>query len=187
MNSKRIFLAIELPEHVIQGAEKVKKEIESTGEDIKLVDKRNFHINVFFFGTVSDDMLEAIKTAVTSTVRSFHTFDITVKGSGVFLNEKSPRVLWLGVESPELIFFQAELKKKFAGLGFNTGEKKYKPHITLGRVRSFKNKSSFLTILKKYTSHVFGTFKSDKIVLFESTLSPDGPEYKKVLEFKIGD
>jgi 2'-5' RNA ligase len=113
---------------------------------------------------------------------SFYSFNISLKGVGVFPNLKNPRVIWIGVDkngAEKLISIANEVGIKLTVLGFEK-EKKFKPHLTVFRVKKKINDIS--TIMKEYETVEFGVQTISKIKVKRSVLSPKGPEYSDLLE-----
>jgi len=64
-------------------------------------------------------------------------------------------------------------------LGF-LKEGKFIPHLTLGRVRTARNKSELIAFVEESKDIEIGKMKVDTIKLFKSKLSPTGPIYEEV-------
>ena len=68
---------------------------------------------------------------------------------------------------------------KLTSLGFKEG-KKFKPHLTIFRVKKRINDIS--SLMKEFETKEFGTQMISQIKLKKSVLSPNGPEYSDLLE-----
>jgi len=80
---------------------------------------------------------------------------------------------------------QREIETITAGLGFPFEDRPFKPHLTLGRVRSPKGKIP-LTQMIEGNSHLdLGSFRVERVVLFRSVLRPEGAVYTKLQEFYL--
>lgn len=67
-----------------------------------------------------------------------------LKGIGVFPNKKYIRVIWIGVDNPEyFIKLQKKLDIEFNKIGFDL-ERDYVPHLTIGRVKTARNKDRLI-------------------------------------------
>jgi len=71
------------------------------------------------------------------------------------------------------------VEKSVESLGFEK-ESQFVPHLTLGRVKSGRNKNELLVLLRKLGEVEIGKMKIDKLVLFQSKLSPKGPVYEEI-------
>jgi len=74
-------------------------------------------------------------------------------------------------------------------LGFPRDEKRFSPHLTLGRIKQSLT-SSELTMLenqkKAESLKPLNSMSVNQIVLYKSQLSQKGPEYTKISIFKLG-
>ncbi len=104
--------------------------------------------------------------------------ELPFEGASAFPNEKRPRVLFLSFkEDEELLNYQRELEEKFKGIGFEKEEREFKIHLTLARFKFPPNRREFEECLKKLNNFSFSPFKLNEIILFQSILKPEGPEY----------
>ena len=73
-----------------------------------------------------------------------------------------------------------------AKLGFPAEERPFSPHLTIGRVRS--NQGLAPLIKKLQVAEFAGKTAApvDRLILFQSTLSPRGPTYTKLAEIRLG-
>ncbi len=159
----RLFVAVVPPEEIKERLYRVIKELPEEG--LKKVPKENLHITLQFIGEgeVEEEgrRLEKIDFGGPAVCR--------VEGLGVFPNRNFVRVIWAGAQGLE----------RFAE---KLGERNFKGHITLARV---KKKHDFSAILEKYKKEVFGEFEVKKIYLMESILKREGPIYRRVREFYV--
>jgi 2'-5' RNA ligase len=77
----------------------------------------------------------------------------------------------------ELCSLAADLEGSMVRLGFKE-EKRFHPHLTIGRVK--KPCSVDHILVKDVITDAFGV---DSVVLFKSTLKPDGPVYDALDRF----
>ena len=170
----RVFVAVEInDQNTLDNIIQFQKDFNI---DAKTIMPNQIHFTLQFLGEIDEKMIEKITDMLTSI--KFSRFDITVQGVGVFPKNKSPRVIWLGVDKTggELISNLAnQIHDKLLELGL-TNDKSFKPHITIFRV---KNKVSDITDeLAKFNSKIFGTQQISQIKLKKSTLTPNGPIYE---------
>ena len=179
----RVFLGINLTGDLKTKIETFKINSRLDKLPIKLVELENSHIALKFFGDLSDEQIETVNQTVSLTVRDFKSFEVAIKDSLVFPNLHQPRVLAFKVISPELVSLSEKIIAKVDTLPFIEPEqRKYTPHITLGRIKDR------LSDLQK--EHIKNIKFEDKFIisaiqLFESKLTADGPIYKILKEFKL--
>lgn len=183
----RSFLAIEIPDTILKLVAEVQKALKSSNADIKWVNPEDIHITLKFFGNIDESKIESIIKSVEKVIESFSPFSIKVKGVGSFPNLKAPRVIWVGVldERGILSQFQNQLEKAFEKLGFEAEKRSFHPHLTLGRIRSFKEKGELIKRMERFQEDDFGEFMVEKVVLFKSDLTRQGPIYTALKEVRF--
>ena len=186
MGLKRVFLALEVPDEIRQDIECFKERLNTGEAMIKWVEPENLHINLRFFGEISEEEIKKIEECSKQIADSQKPFELSIEGLGFFPNNISPRVLWLGCTSKELLKLRFDLEQLFEEAGLGKEKKEYKPHITLGRIKSKKEVRTLSKEVCKKSETRLGTFHADRITIFESRLSFKGPEYIKIAEFKLG-
>ena len=168
----RSFLAIELDQELVPKILDVQKEFKKTNANIKYVPSKNMHFTLKFFGNIDLDMVEDIADAVNKVIKNYSSFDLNIKKCGCFPNKNVIKVLWFGLdEGSPIINLQKDLDKEFRKLGFKK-ERNFISHLTIGRVKSPKNKKEIRQTIEKLENIEIGNFTVSKICLKKSTLSP---------------
>ena len=175
----RMFVAIEVSsKDVLNSIHKIQTELNIKAKSVEL---HNMHFTVQFLGEVSEEMIGKISDALNSI--EFSAFSITFASIGVFPKPNSPRVIWIGVTDGinELEKLAEMIRSKLSYIGFSP-DKKFKPHVTIFRV---KNKIEDLSSkLEKFSSCSFGKQLVSEIKLKKSELTPNGPIYTDLLVVK---
>jgi len=175
----RTFVAIEVNnKDVLNSIHKIQTELNIKAKPVEL---HNMHFTVQFLGEVSEEMIGKISDALNSI--EFSAFSITFGSIGVFPKPNSPRVIWIGVTDGinELEKLAEMIRSKLSHIGFSP-DKKFKPHVTIFRV---KNKIEDLSSkLEKFSSCSFGKQLVSEIKLKKSVLSYQGPIYTDLLVVK---
>jgi len=175
----RIFVAIEVSDKdVLNSIHKIQTELNIKAKPVKL---HNMHFTVQFLGEVSEEMVGKISDALNSI--EFSSFSISFASIGVFPKPNSPRVIWIGTDDGinELEKLAEMIRSKMSHLGFSP-DKKFKPHVTIFRV---KNKIEDLSSkLEKFSSCSFGKQLVSEIKLKKSELTSTGPIYTDLLVVK---
>ena len=175
----RIFVAIEVSDKdVLNSIHKIQTELNIKAKPVEL---HNMHFTVQFLGEVSEEMVGKISDALNSI--EFSSFSISFASIGVFPKPNSPRVIWIGTDDGinELEKLAEIIRSKMSHLGFNP-DKKFKPHVTIFRV---KNKIENMSDkLEKFSSYSFGKQLVSEIKLKKSELTPNGPIYTDLLVVK---
>ena len=183
--SVRSFLAIELEEDLVPKILDVQKEFKKTNTNIKYVPSKNMHFTLKFFGNIDSDMVDDISAAIEKVIKNYSSFDLNIKNCGCFPNKNVIKVLWLGLdEGSPIKSLQKDLDKEFKKLGFKK-ERNFISHLTIGRVKSPKNKKEIKETIEKLEDIEIGQMNVSKISLKKSTLTPQGPIYEDIKVFEL--
>ena len=181
----RGFIAIDIESFPI--LKNFQQDIKKTGANVKLVEPENIHITLKFLGDTPEEQIENINDIISSSVAEIEPFEIIVKGAGVFPNESYLKVIWVGISPGDTIAsISKTLDEKLASLGFKREKKKFSPHLTIGRVRSARNKNELIEVIEKYKEITFESFKVSSIKLKKSQLTSQGPIYSNLKEILLG-
>ena len=161
-------------------------ELKKSGAIIKLVEPENIHITLKFLGDTDSEFIDQIEEIIKKAVQNVKEFKITLKEVGVFPNQNYIKVIWIGINDKEKL---SEISKKIdegcSKIGFEKEKRRFSTHLTIGRVKSAKNKQNILKILEKYKDTVFGEVLVNKIILKKSELTSEGPIYTNIRDIKI--
>jgi len=184
MSKFRGFIAIDIDsfQKIIQ----FENEIKNTDTIVKLVEPENIHITLKFLGDTDVDYIERIEEIIKESVKGFDTFEIQLKGAGVFPNQNYIKVIWIGINNGEQIgTIASDIDDHISSLGFHKEKRRFSPHLTIARVKSAKNKEKIIELIEKYQEIEFGTIKVNSIKLKQSELTPEGPIYTTLKEVKF--
>jgi 2'-5' RNA ligase len=180
----RGFIAIEIP--AAPSIIDLEKTISKTGADVKLVEPENIHLTLKFLGDTDESKIDAIEQIIRESVKGIATFPLMLKGTGVFPNEKYMKVLWIGIVNGDILATIAQsIDEQLAPLGFKKEQRGYSAHLTIGRVRTAKNKDQLLTVIHKFKDQEFLTHEVNAVTLKKSDLTPKGPIYTTLREILL--
>lgn len=179
MAKVRSFLAVELPPHIISEIGKVQERLRACGAGVRWVKVEKIHITLKFFGNIEEEQIADISSVMEEVAVQKNAFTLSVKGLGAFPSTRNPRVIWLGLHGWEenLLPIYREIETRLEAAGFVPEKKPYRPHLTLGRVKSLKGKGDLVDHIERDRDVDLGPFVVDRIVLFRSDLRPTGPIY----------
>ncbi len=181
----RAFLAVDLDEKLLDEVSRVQQRIMRANAQLKFVEPENLHFTLKFLGEISDSKVEDTKVMIENKIVEYKPFKLYIKNTGFFPHSGYIRVIWLGVENPEdYSRMQIDLDEEFLKLGFKK-EKSYIPHLTIARVKGARNKEALITLIKEMKNVYIGDMTVDKLVLKKSELTPVGPIYSNLKEFKL--
>jgi len=157
--------------------------LKDTNADLKIVKPENVHLTLKFLGEIDEKMVDRIAGVMEKSVKEVSPFRIKLRGVGVFPSMDYMRVLWVGLKDAEKLGIIAErLENGLSNLGFKKEKRRFSPHVTIGRVKSSRNKDELQNFLNENTKKDFGEFDVKCIRLKKSVLTPKGPEYSTVKE-----
>jgi len=126
----RLFVALALPDAV---ADPIKL-LQGGVPGARWMERDQLHLTLRFIGEVDGRDAAAIDDAL-SQVRA-PRFTLELKGVGEF-GGKTPRALWAGVRvESEIVHLQRKVESALQRLGLEAEERKFKPHVTLARLRA---------------------------------------------------
>jgi len=174
----RCFIAIEITEQIKREIRELIDILIKYDVDIKWLILENLHLTLKFLGKTPDVLIPKIKESLLNIVASYEPFYIKICRTGVFPNRKYPRVIWVGVEDSEILMkLERDIENSMEFLGYQKEDKEFKPHLTLGRVRSQKGIVRIVNELDHFKGKDFGIIHIDRIKLMKSELKPKGAEY----------
>jgi 2'-5' RNA ligase len=78
---------------------------------------------------------------------------------------------------PELEALAESIDKELRETGFPNEKRPFRPHLTLARIKWIRDKKLFYDLVSSYKSKEIQPVVTDRVVLFESILQPQGPLY----------
>lgn len=149
---------------------------------LKTVDPENFHLTVKFLGDRTRNELEELDRSLQRRLPTPGSFSLDVSGLGAFPDLEHPSVIWAGVEmNDRLIDFAEAVEKISVEHGAEEENRDYHAHITLARMKdSLDEKGSLIEWIQEAGERQYGLLESDRLVLFESDLTPEGPTYHEL-------
>ena len=185
MSQIRAFLAIDLDDDLKPKINKIIREFKKTNANIKYVDLQNLHFTLKFFGDIDTEGIDLIAEKIEKVIKDFDSFNIKIKGCGAFPNTNRIKVIWLGLDEDKILKeLHDNLDKEFNSIGFDL-DKKFSSHLTIGRMRSAKAKDKVKNTLDLYDGMDVGTMEVKTVTLKRSTLTPSGPIYEDLIEFRL--
>lgn len=176
----RTFIALPLPDVIINDAFKVREQLETRTTKVKWVEKGNYHITVKFLGDTKAEFIDNLYINLANITKNVSTINLKTSKIGFFPNERQPRVIWLGVngELNKLNKFASKIDYFLSDKGYKE-ERQRSFHITLGRIRD----GADYELLRKQVALVNNKFVArdfiiDRVDFLESHLTSGGPIYK---------
>lgn len=194
----RLFIAIELSEQIRGTLAQIESHLKYAGADVKWVEKDNIHLTLKFLGEVPEEKIEKIKSILDDIGKTIKSFELSLKVSeegsdpfriGAFPSINNPRVIWVGLDkgAKESIELAGKIDEELSKIGFQKETRPFAAHLTIGRVRSSKNREA-LKQKVLFSNSQLPTPNAQlisAITLYHSKLTPKGPIYTKLYETKF--
>jgi 2'-5' RNA ligase len=169
----RLFFAIEVPEET-------RNEIARFGATLdrswKPSRPQQLHITLAFMAEVAPAGLAEVIAAGEEAAEKVAAFNVSISDTEVFPESGEPRVLYAKVDGGQsFLDLASSLRQTLGNLADN---KKVKPHLTLARARGDR---AARKVLRKFK----GSWPVNEIVLFKSTLTPEGARHEVVQKFNL--
>ena len=174
----RTFICIEIPDSIKRRIDCLQKALRQIDAQVSWTKPSNIHLTLKFLGGVSPSRIERVTEAVERAASGIGPFEVEVSGAGCFPSPRNPRVLWIGLPNVPDALKQlfANIEDELAGEGFARENRKFSPHLTIGRPRNSKNSASGAEAL------IAGgfepeTFEATEVIVMRSQLNPTGSIY----------
>ncbi|MFP4118941.1 MAG: RNA 2',3'-cyclic phosphodiesterase [Candidatus Woesearchaeota archaeon] len=171
----RLFIAIDCSE--LKGYFS-KLQQQMVPSDARLLD--TFHLTLLFLGEQPETKLELLTRSLKQV--SAKPFRLSFDHMGMFTIKRKRDIFWVGVQEKEsVVILQRQITRQLKPYGVKP-QKRFIPHVTIARRKRFPGalsscaKRQSITKKSKYV---------DSFKLMQSTLTPDGPVYTVIKEFKL--
>jgi RNA 2',3'-cyclic 3'-phosphodiesterase len=187
----RVFVAIEIPDHVRQALTDPLEALQPLHESIRVNPTDRMHLTLHFLGHLPRPVVEQLPSALADVVSRHQRFRLTAQGLGAFPALARPRVLWAGItgaDLPRLNTLRAELGDALRTTGLTIEAERFHPHLTLGRVRR-PLKGPERTLLREWSARwvavTFGEVPVEQVRLMRSQLGGGPPRYTTLATFDL--
>jgi RNA 2',3'-cyclic 3'-phosphodiesterase len=181
----RTFLSLNIETSLIKSLEAIQNNVKEGLKDhkVKWEDPAKLHMTLRFLGDVGREKLDDLIFTLERLKPDFESIKFTTLSLGFFPNPRYPNVVFIGMEeegdnSSKLVEF---IDKIIFNFGIKP-EKRFVPHITLGRFRKDKR----IKIDKPVEVNVKPIeIEFVSFYLMRSILTPEGSVYETISEFKF--
>ena len=179
----RTFLALELPQTV---REKLSVHAELiSGHDklqhVRWLPKENYHLTLAFLGNVEYVLINSLQLKLEQNLSFIKTVPFRFSEIAPFPFSGTPKIAAAILDnSEELMQLQYNIAKCVRAFGISLEDRRFIPHVTLGRLKSRSRKA--LTFRPQQI--ILGGV-SEKVVIFKSELEPKGAVYTSLEEISL--
>ncbi|MEK6856458.1 MAG: RNA 2',3'-cyclic phosphodiesterase [Nanoarchaeota archaeon] len=169
----RYFIAVDLPEKIKETLKNIKFDNSAI-----LVLPSDYHLTLKFLGDVNESKLERVKRELHKI--KFKPFKLRLSSIEFFPRKGNfIRVIWMGITPKRKVI---KLKEDIDNILMSLFEREkiFEPHVTLGRVKTIKDRKKLLELRDL---QIHGRFNVDNFKLIKSELAGDGAKYEILEEY----
>jgi RNA 2',3'-cyclic 3'-phosphodiesterase len=189
MSRIRTFIGIDIGKPIRDRLVGLQETLGRTGVEVKWVEPENLHVTLLFLGEVDEREVPSVCTAISDAAAKHEPFTMSIETAGCFPNPRRPRVLWVGVGEgvQGVCALHDSLEPPLLELGcYRREQRKYTPHVTLGRVKSDRPSNDLSVALAKNGVWKGGDTVVREVLVMSSQLGPKGPVYTVLSRGKLG-
>jgi 2'-5' RNA ligase len=186
----RVFIAIDIDDKTRKAIASLQKQIASKVDvkkgDLKWVEPNNIHLTLKFLGEISDEQLKEVSEIVNTVAQAHQKFTLEIESVGSF-GGRSAKVVWVGASkgTDELLALQKDLDDLLAQAGYPKEEREFSAHLTLCRVNHPMAGIKMGEAIAQFSHLKLGSIAADAIYVYQSQLTPAGPNYTLLGDFKL--
>lgn len=182
MSMLRLFIAVEIPTEIQQNVHKATAVFRSTLDHlVRWVPAGNMHLTLKFLGDVSPSNVEFLIQMLRNEAEALPCFNLQLTGLGSFPSLKRPRVIYIGIQAPNVLdALHRGIESGSRRLGYETEERPFSAHLTLGRVKqnvTASDQQKIRRTLEGTQVDLLGSARVDSVHLYKSELKPSGSVY----------
>jgi 2'-5' RNA ligase len=183
----RTFIAVDPGKAIRNQLVALQETLARTGAEVKWVEPENLHVTLLFLGEVDVREVPAVCRIVQDCTDRQPAFPLHIEGVGCFPNPRRPRIVWAGVGEgvQPLCALHDVLEVPLQDLGYRREERRYTPHITLGRVKSEQHSPALAQSLSQRAGWKGGESTITEVLVMSSELTPQGPNYTVLSRCKL--
>lgn len=181
---QRLFIALNLPTEIKDDLSDLLECLSRKSKGIKWVAPEALHLTLKFLGSITNEQKLQIEKKLHELSSQGRSLTFRLGDINTFPNLSRPRVIYiecLETDSNHIFGLQRKIADKMRTLEFEPEKREWKPHITLGRVKSPDNKLPPINKAKYFQRE----FRVDTFDLMSSVLKREGPEHSIERKFKI--
>lgn len=183
----RFFIALEIPEESKQELEDVQEKLKELIPNFKPSFPDKLHLTIAFVGDQPESFKERLIELLERASVSIPAFSVTPAYLDGFPNLHRANVLWIGVKGDidKLFIIRHRIKDGLMSLGLPVDERRFVPHIALGKASELELNAYQETEFEKIELQTFKPIRVDSIKLFESIPNTGFHKHNTLAEIKL--
>jgi 2'-5' RNA ligase len=186
----RLFIAIDINEEIRKALGELQRQLQRKADfrqgDVKWVRPELIHLTLKFLGEVEDEKITSVCETVKDVAGKHESFELNIESVGCF-GGRSAKVLWVGTGDgkDKLFDLQKDLEEKLALAGFAPEDREFSGHLTLCRIKSSAAGFKLAAMSKDFEDLRLGVISVDSVSVYQSQLTPAGPVYTVLGNYKL--
>lgn len=177
----RLFVGVPAPGTLELGG--VRGELEGD-DNVKTVDPEHYHVTLAFLGDTPEERVDTAIEAIRKGAAGTPPEEGRARGLGAFPSPDNASVLWAGIDAENLGHLATGVRQALQDLSVDFDDRHdFHAHLTVARLR---DKEDATDLVEPHEETDFGAFPIEQVHLYESTLTPDGPEYEVRETIQLG-
>ncbi len=153
-------------------------------EAITWVSINGIHITLYFFGEVEMSVIEKIIQEAQKTYNGLSCIELKLLKPVLFTSHRKPSIIgWQFAPHAALIQIHKLTVQLVTSVGFMPSTQNFVPHVTLGRVKKVNAMKTYDNYITQQPPDI--PIYINKIVLYKSTLMPQGALYSPLWETSL--
>jgi len=186
----RCFIAIDINEKIRKALADLQQLLQSKADirktDVKWVEPKAIHLTLKFLGEVKNQKVAQLCNIVKDAAGRHESFELQVQTVGHF-GGRIARVLWVGTGegNDNLLELQKDIEQQLTLAGWPPDSRKFAGHLTLCRIKNSKAGAGLAQMTENYKDLKLGTMTVDSVSVYQSRLTPKGPIYTVLGNYKL--
>jgi 2'-5' RNA ligase len=179
----RLFVALNIPEELKEKIIVLRNSVIPNPFYYKWETPDKIHLTLKFIGEIEDNLVKEIEAGLVF-ISGYKPFNCILNKFGFFFSRGKPVILWLGFIINEEIFdLVRELNERLVQFGIEQEKRKFKPHLTLMRIKKNLDKNFIYSFENCKLPEI--KFTADSVSLIKSELHPDKSKYTKIKNYNL--
>jgi 2'-5' RNA ligase len=184
MTAVRAFVALPCPPDLRAAVARKIGDWRALGADVAWVDPAAAHVTLRFLGNADPAALDRLAGLLAEAAAAADAVHARPGATGAFPGWRHARVLWLALESGGRVErLAAAVEAAARAAGFEAEERRFRAHLTLGRVRG-RGAGDAAAAVREWRPGG-GEEPIPEMVLYRSDLGPRGARHTALARFTI--
>jgi len=181
----RTFVALDLPENIKEDVAGVISNFRSySPHGVNWVPRENLHITFQFIGETKEEDIPKIAEFLENSFSELSALLFTNPKLEI-LPGRDPKIIWISLENNDSSIQKVlkRFKSKLRKMGYKIDSRRFRFHITLGRIKKRLPEKTIEQILT--TELNIKSFEVSGVILYKSLLKPQGPRYIEIVNYNF--